>query len=544
MDAVAAPGRCLLSWDSGRGPSWDYDPETLSPKNARRFESTEVFRSDSASGPGVSLGTTKAEAYMDWHAPDGRVVYYWAVATTPDGMRIRVGPTMRVEMPARRKRSAGLDTVPPCATGDVKVRRSAGGNAIHFKPSVDVHSGVLCYFVYTSNQDQPDHVVWLDSVDTESSTTHDVFLDRAGGKDDGYVVRAVDHGLNLSELIDPVTPEPGGEWRIVRPLGDDEYRYEGCAMSSDGMVQFACRNIWSLETGYVVQFVRSTDGGSTWSDVTPGFVSSTAEPRHCGMSDDGEVILVSGYRSGCYLSTDGGSSWSDVTHVCGQAGSDYEGCAVSGDGDTLLLCYAEWWGHLYQSQDRGQTWRHLDPSGQVDYDISTPSSCSHVATNADGSVIFVQQGYWTYLSTDGGDSWAENRPVINSCSWSCYDMSPDGKVIMAAANYIGSGDGRLYATTDRGATWTELTPQSYPLTARWTAVACSDDGEQLLAIVQQMGYAYASEDGAETWSITKPRDEEYSRGDWITCAVSGDGLMMMAASGDPAYGLCVYRDWP
>lgn len=203
---LTAPGRCLLAWDSGLGPSWDYDAETLNPKRAKRFASTEVWRSDSADGPGVSLGTTKAEAFMDWRAPDGRIVYYRAVATGQDGVRRQVGATERVEMPARRRRSGGQDAVPPCTPGGFKVGRGGAGNTLQLKPSVDVESGVLCYFVYDSNQDQPDLVVWVDSMDTESSDTHDIFLDRSGYANEGYVVRAVDKALNLSEPTDVVVP--------------------------------------------------------------------------------------------------------------------------------------------------------------------------------------------------------------------------------------------------------------------------------------------------------------------------------------------------
>ena len=68
-----APGKVLLSWDTGQGPTWAVDPEGKEIK-AKFLGTCEVWRCANAvdsGGPAVKLGETEAEAFYDVTTPPG-----------------------------------------------------------------------------------------------------------------------------------------------------------------------------------------------------------------------------------------------------------------------------------------------------------------------------------------------------------------------------------------------------------------------------------------------------------------------------------------
>ena len=205
MQAVyIAPGKVLLSWDSGLGPTWDVDPYGAEIK-AKFLGTCEVWRCANAvgsGGPAVKLGETEAEAFYDVTAPNGATLTYWVMEQTAVGSR-QVGPTVDVLMPQNGSDDPAVltDATPPSAPQDLTAKASKDGNLLAWLPSQDAESGLLAYFVYDSNQDQPDSVVWAADGQKVAS-----FLDRSPNADKGYCVGAVDVALNLSELCGPVVP--------------------------------------------------------------------------------------------------------------------------------------------------------------------------------------------------------------------------------------------------------------------------------------------------------------------------------------------------
>jgi hypothetical protein len=212
-----ASGKCLIAWDMGQGPTWGYDP-LGDPIKGKFLGECEVWRAQDPENTGqaaVCIGETKAEAFLDTSVSDGAVYYYWVMERMASGGLRQVGPLFDVEMPLAWDH--GADDSPPTDVDDLVCRAGGAGNLLSWLPSVDTESGLLAYFIYDSNQDQPDSVVWANDDVQEGSQRRDEFLDRSDDGAKGYVVRAIDCMLNLSEGVGPVVPTALRRNLVVNP---------------------------------------------------------------------------------------------------------------------------------------------------------------------------------------------------------------------------------------------------------------------------------------------------------------------------------------
>ena len=191
-----APGRVLIAWDGGRGPHFARSGGAYIKRKA--FASFDVYRTtDDGDMVGILIGTTCAEAFLDVDAPDGCMVWYRIMGRTKAGTTKQVGPRVPVIVPSRT--IASWDTTPPSPPRHLKAHPRTGGNLLQWAASSDAESGLLAYFVYTSNQPQPDSVVWANDEVQAGSHAVRQFLDRTTEPTKQYQLRAIDSALNLSE---------------------------------------------------------------------------------------------------------------------------------------------------------------------------------------------------------------------------------------------------------------------------------------------------------------------------------------------------------
>ena len=91
-----APGKCLIAWDMGQGPTFDTDARS------KALGECEVWRAqdpENLGGAAVCIGETKAEAFLDTNAQDGACYYYWVMERMSSGGLRQIGPVLDVEMP-------------------------------------------------------------------------------------------------------------------------------------------------------------------------------------------------------------------------------------------------------------------------------------------------------------------------------------------------------------------------------------------------------------------------------------------------------------
>jgi hypothetical protein len=185
---------------------------------------------------------------------------------------------------------------------------------------------------------------------------------------DGQVVIA-GNGLNYTHRC-AVSTNGGTTWTGVTPTGMNQINYGGLAVSSDGTRMYAIEvNSFAIS--------RSTNSGTSWAGVG---IAASFENIVC--SENGLTVLaVRITGSGVtypYLSTDGGTTWSDVTGVTGR---QYWGaCAISADGSTMAISSGEFAsGTMWISTDGGSSWTEQTAAGSRVW--------ASIAINADGTKI-------------------------------------------------------------------------------------------------------------------------------------------------------------
>jgi photosystem II stability/assembly factor-like uncharacterized protein len=296
---------------------------------------------------------------------------------------------------------------------------------------------------------------------------------------------------------------------------------------SDGDAVFASTFHPSLGGG---QLYKSTNGGSSWSDITAtlprGILDVAVDPT------DPDTVYVTTNVYGVYKSTDGGTSWSHLGNHPYVGVYDIEVDPVdptilysAARGGSLPAWFTQISGDfpdgitfeddagVYKSTDSGLTWDKV---------LVTSVSCRAIRVHPDNhNILFaVDLVDGLQMSTDGGDSWASlnsglDTRVLTSCAVASdkiyvgtqgcgvysgdFDIGtaeviwqPDRsnrpvpevhnlRIEVDPANsnniYVASYPGGLYASTDGGATFRDrnaITPSvvvDYPLQEGYYALA-------------------------------------------------------------------------
>ena len=294
------------------------------------------------------------------------------------------------------------------------------------------------------------------------------------------------------------------------------------------------RTAFTISRGYLL---RSSDGGSTWTQIVNGL--DRPRPNQIAIApSDPQVMYLAAPAGGVYRSVDQGWSWtrtstpvearsiarlavspasSDVAFAAGTTaglfrttnggtswtavGSFARLTAVVFSGSRLVVSDAN--GAVYGSTDNGATW--VPSTGTVPGDaVTTAAALAPPAT--DGSVFVGTLGGRLFRSTDHGVSFAavgSGLPVeqITGIALSS-DYATDGTLWLTAWN------GGVYRSTDRGATFSSASvglttdpqaadegrPQFGDVTA-----AVAPDGRQVLFVAGFDGL-FRSDDRGGRWS--------------------------------------------
>ena len=168
-------------------------------------------------------------------------------------------------------------------------------------------------------------------------------------------------------------------------------------------------------------------------------------PETRSLTEDGDTVYVNVHVGGILRSQDHGESWQPTIEI----GADVHQ-VTTGHGNV----YAAGAGGLSVSGDKGATWRISDEGLHAPY-------CRAVAVCGDTVLLTASTG------PRGGRSAVYRGPVDgssfercdgglpgwfgNNIDTYCLDAKPDGS--LAA---FGSNDGRVFTSTDRGRSWSQL----------------------------------------------------------------------------------------
>jgi hypothetical protein len=218
-----------------------------------------------------------------------------------------------------------------------------------------------------------------------------------------------------------------------------------------------------------------------------------------------------------------GINWVDVTGASARMASNTGYLADNAGQVTLTLPANPAVGDLIQVSGVGAGgFKILQNAGQQVYvgfentlwvPRSSPQQWNRIAASADGThVVASVYGGQIFTSSDSGTTWTAQ--ASGSANWRAVASSADGAKLVAA---IGSGS--IYTSGDFGVSWTA---QSAPAIG-WEALASSADGTKLFAagfdFIAQAGKVYVSTDSGATWSLANLP----SPNQWLSIAASADG---------------------
>ena len=261
--------------------------------------------------------------------------------------------------------------------------------------------------------------------------------------------------------------------------------------------------------------LKSTDGGTTWTNLPGPFVGPFDSVTGGGSigslavhPSNGQILLagvtLSG-NDGVFRSTDGGSTW---TNVLGGAGFPATGVVFDPtNGNNAFAAIGASSGNssngVYGSKDGGVTWSALLTAGSAPAGRIAIALAPSVPTTLYASVANANDGslYALYKTTNSGTTWTQLTSTPNYCNPQCwYDMAlavaPNNASVVfgtGAYQYATNSQTTVVRSTDGGTTWSLLGGGA-------NGVNVHTDGHAV-AFSSTGGIVYVGTDGG-VWSST------------------------------------------
>ncbi|HUF50253.1 MAG TPA: hypothetical protein VMN60_05435 [Longimicrobiales bacterium] len=260
--------------------------------------------------------------------------------------------------------------------------------------------------------------------------------------------------------------------------------------------------------------------------------------RNVGPVRGGRSVAVSGTTSrpfeyyfgatggGVWKTTDGGTTWSNVSdgHFGSSSVGAIEQCRANPDivyvgmGEVALRGNIMQGDGAYRSTDGGRTWQHigLRESQAIGRMRVHPTNCDVVYAAVLGHPYGPNEERGVYRTRDGGRTW--ERVLFRNAQTGAVDLilDPANPDILYAGLWqvrrspwsleSGGPGGGLFKSVDGGTTWTELTKHSGLPAGLWGKVGVTvsgADSNRVWAIIEaDEGGVFRSDDGGSTWERT------------------------------------------
>lgn len=274
---------------------------------------------------------------------------------------------------------------------------------------------------------------------------------------------------------------------------------------------------------------RTTDGGKTWEKVLykndkTGGVDVAFDPQNS------QVLYAALYQfirlpwrsdsggpgSGLYKSTDGGSTWTQVTGH-GLPGGVWGkiGVAVAPNGQRIYALIEAKDGGLYVSNDAGATWKLANDSDQY---RQRAWYFTHIFADPKSNDTVYVENTGLYRSTDGGVKFQAIHGGDSHGFW----IDPDNPT-----HFITSSDEGAFISLDNGKTWSTNLNQP---TGQFYSIATDNDvdyhlygekqdaGSVVIASRTNHGVIgpqdqYSASGGESGWLVPKPDDSNIVYGE-------------------------------
>lgn len=236
---------------------------------------------------------------------------------------------------------------------------------------------------------------------------------------------------------------------------------------------------------------QSTDGGGTWAQVNNGLTQLAVPALAISPAFVTDGTLFAGTTDGAiFKSTDGGGNWAEV--YSGDLGR-VNVLAVSPSYDTDGIVFAGAEGGLLRSIDRGATW--IGQPGDLIYALAVSP-----AFGADHTVFASGNRGKVFRSTDSGATWSEITGAWNYEQANAIAISPAYAVdhTLFVGTTYGDPCSSLFKSQDGGDSWV-LIPRAGWCKIGAIAIAPNYPISPTLLVGAESSLRHSEDDGA-TWN--------------------------------------------
>ena len=285
---------------------------------------------------------------------------------------------------------------------------------------------------------------------------------------------------------------------LFTPDGGDTWLRQGQGAAALYGVSLA--NVWAVDTNIVWAvglnnvILRTSDGGSNWSRITPPVNRPDIDLLSISLLGSNDV-WISGSKGIVYHSANGGSTWSTFDSTFFRKGL-LQGIHAVNQQTVYVVGQADQWSIIARTINGGQTWDTIAPENN--YNIHLWIGAKSIGT--EHIVIYGGRAHYIY-SHDAGVTWKNdsvpNTGGIEGADINCLTM-------LDANTWWGAFDYEcIYITTNAGTSWVKQT-SSLPGGMFLVGIDYYDRNLALIAAqssVSRTGKIMKTSDGGNLWEL-------------------------------------------
>ncbi|MDP6803656.1 MAG: T9SS type A sorting domain-containing protein [Gemmatimonadota bacterium] len=332
------------------------------------------------------------------------------------------------------------------------------------------------YFRSTDNGGSWNRILtgWVSDISVSPTASNVIYMGRYGAG----VAKSTDSGASWTLLVD------GSGTLPTTDLGRIAVSVSG---TTSQVVYAAIVDVTDHNTHGVY---RSSNGGSTWSDVTPPSAYHWGQGWYnnvIGASPTDHNIVLAGGGS-LWRTTDGGTNWAEVAdsdvHV------DHHAIRWHSDGTRVWEGNDGGW--IY-SDDAGATWSSSSNFLPITQYVHIDAALSDARIIGGGT-----QDNGIPMTTDGGSSWTFASGGDGSAI-SVHPSNPD-KIWMTNGVYGGDWSFRRLFSTDRGVNWSHINTGIDPSGMWWPMILHDSYAGTPWIYTNSDTWVYRSTDEGSNWA--------------------------------------------
>lgn len=311
------------------------------------------------------------------------------------------------------------------------------------------------------------------------------------------------------------TPTASADQNPVSITYNEAGIYSVVLTASDGVNEDT-----EIKTTYIIVGQSGDIAESGWIEQHTHFTSPYRGVFHTDIVDENTAWILTYDGTGGSITrdfartTDAGETWTPDTIDVATNFAPGDISAVDGLTAWVAVYDVNGGGGIYKTADGGATWTHQTTAAFSD--ASSFCNCVHMFNENEGYCQGdpINSEFELYTTNDGGENWVLvdganiPNPETDEMGWTGVDCA------VGDIAWFGTNTGRVYKTTDKGATWAVFDTGEENIST--LSFSDEDNGVAICAVYNQTTGTLESwsmvktDDGGETWSAVAVEDEYIS----------------------------------